>query len=579
MTILKISAAAIVSIGAIAPMAGCGGGSDNANVAAAPVVLTTVKAAVSCASLVGMTIPASAIGLPTTGAVVSAATAVTDTDPAAAARDYCKATGNILPVDPAASPIRFEVNLPTTWNQRALQFGGGGTDGSVVTGLTAFTGAPANIPTPLARGYVTLGSDSGHDATGKPAFDTSFALNQEELMNFAQLQVKKTVDVAKYLTQKVYGQKPRYTYFAGGSQGGHEAFDAAQRYPDDYEGVIAQYPAYNLQNLWQGALAQAKAIYGNRSGVASASWSNPAKIANLAATVRNACDGLDGAVDGIIGNIPGCNAAITISTVRSTLRCANGADTGDSCFSDAQLAAIEKIGSPAQFSFAFAGGSTTYGKWPILEGATFLNNHLGRTNTADPNKTPFVADGTAFQYFPAKGDVTGFITKNLSFDPLAFDPTQWVSRIQELSSVTDAVSTDLSRFTNRGGKMLLTHGAIDDSISPYNTINYWNKLVAANGQTAVDQFARFYLIPGMGHGDGIFNAKTDWLSALEAWVEQRQTPGQLIASDGNTAAATAATNGRTRPLCLYGSFPKYTGPATKTQAEMNAASSYTCATS
>lgn len=570
---MKAQAVTIASAFALS-LAACGG-SDDAAPASQP--LATVTPTAACASLQGLAVPAGAIGLATSGATVLSAADVTDTDAAGQARSYCKATGNILPVDSTASPIRFEVNLPKSWNQRALQYGGGGTDGTVVTGLNQFSEGPTNLATPLARGYVTLGSDSGHDASGKPPFDTSFALNQEELMNFAQHQVKKTVDVAKYLTQTMYGQKPRYTYFAGGSQGGHEAFDAAQRYPDDYDGVIAHYPAYNLQNMWQGALAQAKAIYGNASGVASASWSNPTKIANLVAAVRSACDGLDGVADGIIGNVPACDATFTIGTVKSTLRCPGGADTGDTCFSDAQIAAVEKIASPVQFGFAFAGGSTTYPKWPILEGATFLSNHLGRTATADPNKTPFVADGTAFQYFPGKGDVTGFITRDLSYDPLAFNPDQWVPRIQELSSRTDAVSTDLSRFTERGGKMILTHGTIDDSITPYNTITYWQKLVAANGPQAVDRFARFYLIPGKGHGEGIFNAKADYLSALEAWVEQGQAPSRLTAVDGNATAAAAATNGRTRPLCLYGTYPRYTGPASPTQAQVNDAANFACA--
>jgi len=555
--------------------AACGGGSDSASLLK-PTTLSNIAAQSSCSTLVGLSVPAASIGLPTTGASVLTSVDTSDTDTAGAARSYCLVSGNILPVDPAASPIRFEVNLPKSWNQRALQFGGGGTNGSVVTGLGPFSQAPADVPTPLARGYVTLGSDSGHNSAGKPPFDTSFALNKEELLNFGQYQVKKTVDVAKYLTQKMYGQKPVYTYFAGGSQGGHEGFDAAQRYPDDYDGVVAHYPAYNLQNMWLGAQAQAKAIYGNALGVASPAWMNPAKVANLVAYVKAQCDGLDGVEDGIIGNVPACNARVTIASLKAALRCADGLDTGDACLSDAQLGAVEKIASPVQFSFAFAGGATTYPRWPILEGATFLSNHLGRTNTADLAKVPFVADGSAFQLFPAKGGIQGFITQNLSADPLAFDPSQWVTRIQQVSSWTDATSTDLTRFSARGAKLLLTHGTIDDSISPYNTIGYWQKLNASMGQAEVDKFARFYLIPGQGHGEGIFRHGHDWLATLEAWVEQGQAPGSLTAKDQNTASASSATNGRTRPLCLYGSYPKYTGPASPSQAQANDAANFTC---
>lgn len=544
--------------------------------AAVNVYSAFATAQTSCANLQDLMIPSSAIGLPTTGAKVLVATDITDTDSAGKARSYCKVTGNILPVDNTASPIRFQVNLPKVWNQRALQFGGGGTNGSVVTGLTAFSGAPADIPTPLALGYVTLGSDSGHDSAGKPPFDSSFALKQEELMNFAQWQVKKTIDVAKFLTAKMYGNKPKYTYFAGGSQGGHEGFDAAQRYPDDYNGVIAHYPAYNILNMWLGAQAQAQAVYGNALGVASPAWMNPAKVAYLVAYVKDQCDGLDGVVDGIISNVRACNAKVTIASVKAALRCTSGTDTGDTCLSDAQLGAVEKIASTVQFGFAFEGGSKAYPRWPLLEGGTFLGNHLGKANSADMGKLPWTPQGTAFQLFPAKSGMTGFITQNMNADPLATDPQQWVSRIQKLSAWTDAVSTDLGKFTAKGGKLLMTHGTIDDSITPHNTIDYWQKLVANNGRSAVEKFARFYLIPGQGHGNGLFQQGHDWLATLEAWVEQGKAPGDLTARDQNTAATTVSTNGRTRPLCLYGTWPKYTGPANPTQAQANEASNFTC---
>lgn len=461
-----------------------------------------------------------------------------------------------------------------------LQFGGGGTNGSVATGLTSFSGAPINTPTPLARGFITLGSDSGHDSAGKPPFDTSFALKHEELMNFAQWQVKKTVDVAKWLVQTMYGQKPKYTYFVGGSQGGHEGFDAAQRYPEDYNGVVAHYPAFNVINMWLGAQAQARALYGDQLGVASSAWMNPAKVAHLVAHVLSKCDMLDGIADGLISNVRACNTAVTPASIQTAMRCAGGVDTGDNCLSDAQLAAVTKIASPVQYCFAFADGRSSYPQWPLLEGGTFLGNHLGKTNTANLAKFPFTPDGAAFQLFPAKGGIQGFITQNLNQDPLAFDPNQWVSRIQQVSARTDATSVDLARFAAKGGKLLLTHGTIDDSITPHNSIAYWDKLIAANGQDAVNKFARFYMILGMGHGNGLFNARHDWLASLEAWVEQGKVPDKLVALDQNTAATSASTNGRSRPLCLYGTWPQYTASANSGQApsqvQANETANFTC---
>src|SRR5690606_39258938 len=137
--------------------------------------------------------------------------------------------------------------LPIDWNGRTLQFGGGGLNGTLVTGLGRYVKQPDEEPTPLARGYVTLGSDSGHQSGG--GFDGRFYLNREALENFGGQQIKKTHDVALRLVEARYGRAPDFNYFAGGSQGGHEGFDAVQRFAEDYDGVLAGYPAHNVLML------------------------------------------------------------------------------------------------------------------------------------------------------------------------------------------------------------------------------------------------------------------------------------------------------------------------------------------
>jgi feruloyl esterase len=540
--------------------------------------IQVISGRVSCGSLAGLKVAPEAIGLPTQGATVLAANAVSDKDASGAARSFCAVTGEIHAVDPVAAPIRFQVNLPQGWNQRMLQFGGGGTNGRVVTGTGAFTGQPSDSPTALARGYVTLGSDSGHNADKDPPFDTRFGLNQEQLLNFGQWQIKKTLDVARQLATAMYGRPARFTYFAGGSQGGHEGFDAAQRYPQDYNGVIAQYPAWNVVAMHMGSQAQARAIYGNRAGQASASWMNPAKVALIVRSALSACDSLDGAQDGLVSNVATCNKVFTANTVARTLRCAGGADAGDHCLSDTQLDAVRKISSSVRFNFAFAGGSTEYPRWPLLEGGTFLRNHLGMNNTAqNPPVLPSDREkGSAFQLLPAAGTIKAFITRDMGQDALAFEPDAWVSRIQQVSGWIDASSADLSAFASRGGKLLLTHGTADDSITPHNTSAYWQRLLGAMGKDTVAHFARFYLIPGYGHGDGPFKAETDWLATLEAWVERGEAPQKLVARDGNTAPATEATNGRTRPLCEYPAWPRYSGTSAPTPGQLNDALHYEC---
>ena len=149
---------------------------------------------------------------------------------------------------------------------------------------------------------------------------------------------------------------------------------------------------------------------------------------------------------------------------------------------------------------------------------------------------------------------------------MTFDPYRWAARIVEVSTILDANSVDLSQFMGKGGKLMLMVGSIDDSISSYNTLNYYSRLVARFGQGALDSFARFYYIPGFGHGNGVFNAKFDSLSALDAWVDQGKAPGTLVAVDANPENPN-----RARPLCVYPAWPKYNG-----SGDVNLASSFSC---
>jgi feruloyl esterase len=385
-----------------------------------------------------------------------------------------------------------------------------------------------------------------------------FGLNAEALANFGRLQVKKTHDAAMFVVKKYYGALPRHSYFIGGSQGGHEALIAALDYPQDFDGVVAQYPAYDITLMHLGSNYFAKALYGNNG----AGWINPNKVKTLVAAVYAACDALDGIKDGIISNVAECNSTFTIDTVKEQLRCPEGKDTGDSCLSDAQIETVKALASPFTLAFPTADGLATYPKWPILEGATFLNNTLG--GKAKASLPP--ANGDAFQYKPSDATIRYLITKNLTLDTLTFDPNVWAARIAELSGIIDTNSADLTQFMSKGGKLILMVGAIDDSITPYNTLDYHRRLVAKFGQATLDTFARFYVIPGFGHGNGVFNAKFDSLGALDAWVDKGTTPGTLVATDGN-----AANKGRTRPLCVYSAWPKYNG-----SGDPNAAASFSC---
>ena len=506
----------------------------------------------ACASLQGFTIPASAIGLPTSGAVVQTATPVAASATDNPNGDFCKVTGIVKPHNPASPNLEFEVNLPAAWNRRVLQMGGGGYNGSLVTGLTGFTLQPANVDNPLKQGFVTIGTDGGHQAP--PGFNGSFGMDDEALRNFGKESVKKGHDAAMEVVKKAYGRAPERWYFIGGSQGGHEALDAAARYPNDYDGVVAHYPAYNVTLLHLGSLNAGRAVYEG----GGAAWLSPAKTKLITDAVYAKCDGLDGAKDGIISQVKACNTAFDVKS----LRCANGTDTGDTCLSDAQLGAVAKIASDYKPGFAVA-GMDTFPRWPLLEGALFRD----RSNWGQVPQPSNPLSGKEPLLYTA-GDQTAkfIISRNPKLDSMTFDPKQWQSRIATVASIMDVSDVSLEKFKARGGKIIMTHGTADDFITPHNSELYYQRQVKQFGHAGVDSFIRFYMIPGFGHGFGPFNAKIDGLKALQAWVEKGQLPSGLTAIDGNPNA------NRSRPLCEWPKWPKFTGAA---GSEGNAAS-FTC---
>jgi pimeloyl-ACP methyl ester carboxylesterase len=512
---------------------------------------TTLSTA-DCASLKGFTVPASAIGLPTDGATVQAAVAVTASEPGNADGDFCKVLGIIRNATASTAVFEFEVNLPATWNGHALQMGGGGYDGSLVSALGPYTLQLPGEETPLKRGYVTLGSNGGH--RGGPGFDGRFGLDDEALLNYGKQSIKKTHDVAMAIIRKAYGRAPQRFYFIGGSQGGHEALDAAARYPDDYDGVVAHFPAYNVTLLHLGSWNVGRALYADDG----AGWMDAAHVKLITDAVMARCDALDGAQDGIISNVAACDTAFDVRT----LRCANGG-TGENCLSDAQLKAVATITSVYKPGVSIA-GMDTFPRWALLEGAKFAGpSNFGKVSQpSNPlsGKEPLL-------YSAGDATIKYIITRDPKFNTLRFDPRQYQARIAIAASIMDVTDQSLERFRAKGGKIIMTHGTADDFITPHNSIAYYKRQLAQFGQRRLESFMRFYVIPGFGHGFGTFNAKFDALPALEQWVESAKAPAGLVATDGNPNA------NRTRPLCDYPKYPKFTGaPGTE-----NSAASFTCA--
>ena len=553
-------------------VAGCGGGGDDDDVVAPP------RQAMSCAQLGGMSIAAGSIGLPTTGAVVTSATVVPAAGSGATAvGEYCRVLGDIRPVDPAAQNIKFQLNLPATWNGKAMMFGGGGYNGTIATGVGNVPAGPTDKQVPLGRGYATFGSDSGHQADPvTTSRDGSFGANDEMLRNFASDAIKKTRDVATALIDARYARRPDRTYFAGGSTGGREALFAVTRWPADFDGAIVLYPAWNAAALdlqfgrITRALAQPNA------------YPSRAKRRLLLDASTAACDALDGVNDGLVSNVAACNASFDPRTAQfngAALRCAGGTDTGDGCLSDAQINAFEVTNTPLVLPYRLASGETTYpgfNTWGTDFGATgtsplqptIVTLSLGTLAPANP--MPPVTAAGAPPYGSTFWDqwIRFFVTRDANANSLAVDPQNpgaLQSRIVELTGLQDVNSADLSAFQARGGKILMAHGSHDALVSTRATAQYYTRLRNAMGAAQVDGFVRYYEIPGYGHAaSSVFNAAWDSLTTLENWVEGGNVPPAQVVSD------TAGVPGRTRPLCAYPAYARYVA------GNVNAAGSFTC---
>src|SRR3954469_10125570 len=286
------------------------------------------NAAIPCADLVQLKIASKEIGLPSGGASISSAQIATvpaDPTTPGATREYCKVLGAVAPLDPNAPPVNFQVNLPMQWNGKAVQYGGGGSNGVLITGLAPLRDARRDTPVPVARGFATWGTDSGHD-NKTLSHPRAFALNDEALVNMAYASYKKTHDVGVRIVRAFYDRAPAKVYFYGGSEGGREALMMAQRFPADFDGIVSVVPVVNYtgSNMVRAVLAKLQ-----RDG----GWINPAKVKLIHNAVNAACDKLDGLEDGVISAYEKCQFDV------GTLRCSNGADTGDTCLSDKQIEA------------------------------------------------------------------------------------------------------------------------------------------------------------------------------------------------------------------------------------------------
>ncbi|WP_158788882.1 tannase/feruloyl esterase family alpha/beta hydrolase [Granulicella sp. L46] len=507
-----------------------------------------------CAGLKGIVLPASLIGLPTTGAAVSSARERHEGGVA-----YCRVMGKIYPVDPQADDIHFELNLPEVWNGKALQYGGGTFDGYIgkSDGLGRTAVGLKKEATPLMRGYATLGSDGGHHRSYFPlpdainALNATFARNAEMQRNFAGEAVKKLHDVAVVLMKARYGAAPRRMYFIGGSTGGREALWMVQRYPADYDGVMAAYAAWDQAELDLQFVRTAQALY------APGGFLGYSKTRMIAHKVEERCDAKDGLRDGIISDPAGCDVPA------ESLRCADG-KPHHGCLSDAQLHTLETFATEERTAVPLSNGVDSVPGYNVLAGAS-LTPSVGLLHF--PLKNPVVVLNS-FGYVIGDDVTRNFLMGGQNFNSRTLDINSdgpWHDELVKAAVEIDSTSVALEPFVAHGGKLILVHGTSDVVIPTNSTVDYYERVEARMGIEETKNFARLYLVPGMGHGDGRFDGGFDTVGTLDAWVDGGVAPVNLVVTDNN--------NGRTRPLCEWPAWPKYDGVG-----NVKSAASFTCVT-
>ena len=517
-------------------------------------------------------VAANQIGLPTTGAAVTSVetpTVASGPQPPASV----KANIAISPVDATAPAIKMGLLLPKEWNGKVVMIGGGGYNGTIPN-LYSYTAAPAGqgaYPL-LDQGYAVFASDSGHQGGAAGSRDGSFGTNDEAVANFSGAALKKVSDVADVLVSRFYGRKPDRRYFIGGSTGGREALAVAQKWPAEWDGVISWYPAWNAASLdlQFGRLSRAFAQPGAYPSLAQRKLLRQAALAQ--------CDGLDGVSDGVISNVGACNAQFNPATAQhggQPLRCASDGNEGDQCLSDAMIAALNAYNTAITFSSPLGSGETQYpgfNVWGAELGEDGNSPLQGTVNLLAMNtEAPASPASLKAPYWAVFWDqwVRYFVTRDANFNSLSLDPQNpgpWAARINELTKLQDINSTNLSAFHQRGGKLLMAHGTADVLVSTRATAQYYERLKQTMGAATVQNFARYYEVPGYGHAvSTAFNANWDSLKTLDAWVTKGQAPTGQVVTD------TAGVPGRTRPLCEYPTWPRYNG-----SGDVNKAESFSC---
>lgn len=459
--------------------------------------------------------------------------------PLPAPLDFCRISATLTPSPD--SEILTEVWLPDSakWNGKFLGSGNGGFGGSLA-------GPMLDMRKALDKGYATAGTDLGHESKGL-APDASWAIGHpEKVKDFAYRADHVTAELAKALIASYYGKPPQYSYFRGCSNGGHEAMMEAQKYPADYDGIIAGAPANQWTHLMTNFVWNERALNATPdSGLPAA------KLAIVQQAVLAKCDAQDGVLDGIVGNPETCHFDAR------KLLCKKG--DGPDCLTAPQLDALDKIYTgpvdPKTHKQIYPG---------YAQGSEALPHNWSEWITgAHPSQAGF-----GNQFFGA------MVYGDANWDYHTFDFDKDVAKADAtLGPVINSDSPDLHEFADRGGKLILFQGWDDAAVTPWGTLAYYHKVEKTMTPAKAHDFVRLFMVPGMMHcGGGPGAGSFDTVAAMEQWKEHGTAPETMIGSHFDDPLAVLAglptkPASATRTLCAYPKISQWTGKGSATAAE------------
>ena len=474
--------------------------------------------------------------------------------------------------------INFRLRLPTAWNGRFFFEGGGGSNGTIGRALGVLQGQQPT--TALALGYAVVSQDSGHDnmTNNDPTRGGSqtFGFDPQARIDFGYNSYDQVARASKEIIRRYYGRAAEKSYFAGCSEGGREGMMLSQRFPRDFDGILACSPGFNLP---RAAVAEAwdsqafadvarasRLLDANNQPHVNKAFTDP-DLALVSGAVLEACDGLDGAADGMVQNFTACTTA-AVAPKLSAVTCADART--ESCLSPAQVTALKKVFGGARTST----GEAVYAGWAWDAGiggrVGDVYNQGWRAWKPGPYGAP--ANAAINLTLGASALPSIFVTPPVAVAmnaggaaayALSFDVERYRDALattadpfrQSALEFMKADSTDLKAFSARGGRLVIAQGVSDPVFSILDTIDWWNAVNKANGGRAAE-FARLFAVPGMNHcAGGPSTDQFDAFGALVNWVEKGVAPDRIAA----TARMGTPWPGRTRPLCVYPAQARYKG--------------------